>query len=125
MKIIKTDKAPIAIGPYSQAIKAGKFLFVSGQIPINHKTNELVANNIEIQAETVINNVFSIVKAADYKIENIVKVTIYIKDMNDFNIINNVYEKFFCDHRPARVVVEVSRLPKNVLIEMDAICYSE
>ena len=122
MEFINTPKAPKAIGPYSQAVKAGNLLFISGQIPINPETNELFNGNIKEKTELVLNNINAILNEAGYKKENVVKVTIYLKDIKNFNDVNEVYEKFFNGHKPARAVVEVSNLPKSVDIEIEAIC---
>jgi len=123
MEYIHCDKAPEAIGPYSQAIKAGNFLFVSGQIPINPFTKKIERGSIEDLTELVLENIKNIVISADFKIENIVKVTIFLKNINNFDKVNKVYAKFFQNHKPARAVVEVSNLPKNVDIEIEAICF--
>ena len=122
MKYINTDKAPKAIGPYSQAVKAGNLLFISGQIPIDPETNELFNGNIKEKTELVLNNINAILNEAGLKKENVAKVTIYLKDISNFNAVNEAYEKFFNGHKPARAVVEVSNLPKNVDIEIEAIC---
>ena len=122
MEFINTPKAPKAIGPYSQAVKAGNFLFISGQIPINPETNELFNGNIKEKTKLVLNNINAILNEAGFKKENVAKVTIYLKDISNFNAVNEVYEKFFNGHKPARAVVEVSNLPKNVDIEIEAIC---
>ena len=122
MKYINTDKAPKAIGPYSQAVKAKNLLFISGQIPINPETNEILNGNIKEKTGLVLNNINAILNEAGLKKENVAKVTIYLKDIKNFNVVNEVYEKFFNGHKPARAVVEVSNLPKNVDIEIEAIC---
>ena len=122
-KIISTDNAPKAIGPYSQAVIAGGFVFISGQIPINPETNQVVKGGIEEQTEQVLKNITAIIQATsnNMSLKNIISTTLYIKDMNDFAKINEVYSKFFTTDYPARVTVEVSRLPKDVLIEISAI----
>jgi 2-iminobutanoate/2-iminopropanoate deaminase len=122
MKFIQTEKAPKAIGPYSQAVDTGNMLFISGQIPINPATNTIVENKIDIQAKQSLENVKNIALSAGYKLEDIVKVTVFMKDMNDFAEVNKIYEDFFSGHKPARAAVEVARLPKDVLIEIEAIC---
>jgi len=122
VNVINTDKAPAAIGPYSQAIDTGKFLFVSGQLPIDPSTNTVVENDIVKQAHQVLDNICNIVKVAGYKLDEIVKVTVYITDMNNFDELNSVYKQYFNTHKPARVVVAVKELPKSVLIEAEAIC---
>ncbi|MGB9731906.1 MULTISPECIES: RidA family protein [Calditerrivibrio] len=121
MEYIKTDKAPKAIGPYSQAVKVGNLLFVSGQIPIDPVTNQLIDGTIEEVTRLVLNNLKNIVIDAGFSLYDIAKVTIFLKDMDNFVAVNRVYEDFFGDHRPARAVVEVSRLPKDVLIEIECV----
>jgi 2-iminobutanoate/2-iminopropanoate deaminase len=120
--IVLTTKAPAAIGPYSQAIKAGNLLFTSGQIPIDPATGKLAGETIEMQTTQAMNNIVAIVTEAGGTVEQIVKTTIFIQDMNDFPVVNRTYEKFFAAGRyPARSCVEVSRLPKDVLVEIEAI----
>lgn len=123
MKMISTNNAPKAIGPYSQAVKIGGFMFLSGQIPINPETNEIVENDIVTQTQQVLRNIKEILNEEKLSIEHIVKTTIFVKDMNQFGIVNEVYAKFLGNHRPARSTVEVSRLPKDVLIEIETIAY--
>lgn len=120
-KIIATDKAPQAIGPYSQAIEVNGFLFTSGVIPIIPATGELVTGGIEEQAEQAIGNLAALIKEAGADINNTIKTTVFIKDMNDFAKVNEVYAKYFTENFPARSCVEVARLPKDVLIEIEAI----
>jgi reactive intermediate/imine deaminase len=120
-EIIFTEKAPKAIGPYSQAVKANGFLFVSGQIPLNPATGDLMSASIEDQAEQVIKNLTSICEAANLKLSDIVKLTIYITDMKDFAVVNAAMLKHFKEPYPARATVEVSALPLGVNVEMDAI----
>ena len=122
MKIISTENAPQAIGHYSQAVEMKGMLFISGQIPINPDTKELVESDIKVQANQVMKNLLAVINAADMDISNIAKVTIFIKNMDDFAIINEIYSEYLANHKPARAVVEVARLPKDVLIEIDAIC---
>ncbi|MGA1846507.1 RidA family protein [Deferribacter abyssi] len=122
MEYINTSRAPKAIGPYSQAVKIGNMLFVSGQIPIDPSTNEILNSDIESEVSLVLNNLVKIVEDAGFSLYDIAKVTIYLKNMNDFAKINEVYAKVFDSHRPARAVIEVSRLPKDVNVEIDAIC---
>ena len=119
-KVISTDKAPTAIGPYSQATEANGFVFVSGQIPVNPATGE-VAQGIEAQARQSMENVMSLLAAAGVKAEDVVKTTVFIKDMNDFAAVNAVYAEYFKTECPARACVEVARLPKDVLVEVEAI----
>ena len=120
-EIIFTDKAPKAIGPYSQAVKSNGFLFVSGQIPLNPETGDLMNASIEDQAEQVIQNLKNVCEAANTSLSDIVKLTIYITDMNDFSIVNEAMAKHFNEPYPARATVEVSALPLGVNVEMDAI----
>ena len=120
-EIIFTEDAPKAIGPYSQAVKSGGFLFVSGQIPLNPASGDLMNSSIEDQAEQVITNLSAICKAANTSLSNIVKLTIYITDMNDFSIVNQAMENHFEAPYPARATIEVSALPLGVNVEMDAI----
>jgi 2-iminobutanoate/2-iminopropanoate deaminase len=121
IKTISTDKAPQAIGPYSQAVKVGSFLFLSGQIPINPESNQIEATDIAQQTTQVMKNIQAILENQGLGLENIVKTTIFIKDMEQFATINEIYGSFLDDHRPARSTVEVSRLPKDVLIEIEVI----
>ena len=120
-KIISTPKAPAAIGPYSQAIEVNGLLFTSGVIPIVPSTGELVEGDIEAQAEQAIGNLAALIEAAGAKIENKIKTTVFIKNMDDFTKVNEIYAKYFTTDFPARSCVEVARLPKDVLIEIEAI----
>ncbi|PKP61234.1 hypothetical protein CVT91_03595 [Candidatus Atribacteria bacterium HGW-Atribacteria-1] len=120
-EIIKTQKAPLAIGPYSQAIKVGDLLFISGQISINPETNEFIDGDIETQTEQVLKNIKAILEAGGSSLEDTVKVTIYLGDMADFDLVNKIYSKYFKNSLPARVCIEVSNLPKNAKLEIDAI----
>ena len=122
-EIIATDKAPAAIGPYSQAVKVGNLLFTSGMIPINPETNTLVEGGIEVQAEQAFKNIKNLLEAAGSSVDKVVKTVVFIKDMNDFAKVNEIYAKYFTDNYPARSCVEVARLPKDVLIEIEAIAY--
>ncbi|HII61291.1 2-iminobutanoate/2-iminopropanoate deaminase [Pyrococcus horikoshii] len=124
-EVIFTENAPKPIGPYSQAIKAGNFLFIAGQIPIDPKTGEIVKGDIKDQTRQVLENIKAILEAAGYSLNDVIKVTVYLKDMNDFAKMNEVYAEYFGESKPARVAVEVSRLPKDVLIEIEAIAYKE
>lgn len=121
-KIIATEKAPGAIGPYSQAIKtAGGLLFVSGQIPLDPATGEIVSGGIEAQTRRVLDNLRAIVEAGGYTLQDVVKTTVYLKNINDFAAVNAVYATYFATDCPARVCVEVANLPKNALVEIDVI----
>ncbi|WP_033829474.1 RidA family protein [Bacillus andreraoultii] len=120
-KIIQTEKAPKAIGPYSQGIKVGNLLFLSGQIPVNPATNEVVKGDIVAQTNQVMKNIQAILESEGLSIENVIKATIFLSDMNQFTLVNEAYASHLGDHRPARSTVEVSRLPKDVLIEIEVI----
>lgn len=120
-EFISTVNAPAAVGPYSQAVKAGNMVFVSGQIPFVPETMELVSEDVQEQTARSLDNVFAILEAAGASVKDVVKVSVFIKDMNDFGKINEVYEKYFGDHKPARACVEVARLPKDVKVEIEAI----
>lgn len=120
MKEIKTTNAPAAIGPYSQAIVSGGMLFTSGQIPINPATGE-IPEGVEAQARQALTNVKNLIEASGASIENVVKTSVFIKDMNDFAKINEIYAEFFTEPYPARSCVEVARLPKDVLLEIETI----
>lgn len=122
MESINTKKAPAAVGPYVQGMVLDGLIFTSGQLPINPENGELVMD-IEAAAKQSLTNVLEIVKEAGGKLENIIKVNIYVKDMNDFGKVNKVYEEFFGSHKPARSCVEVARLPKDGVIEIEAIAY--
>ncbi len=120
-EIISTDKAPAAIGPYSQAVKVGNLLFTSGMIPIDPETNTLVDGGIEVQAERALQNVKALLEASGTSMDKVVKTVVFIKNMDDFAKVNEIYAKYFTSDFPARSCVEVARLPKDVLIEMEAI----
>ena len=120
-EIIATDKAPAAIGPDSQAVKVGNLLFTSGMSPIDPATNTLVEGGIEVQAERALENVKKLLEASGSSLDKVVKTVVFIKDMNDFAKVNEIYAKYFTENYPARSCVEVARLPKDVLIEMEAI----
>ncbi|WP_038900116.1 2-iminobutanoate/2-iminopropanoate deaminase [Dickeya dadantii] len=122
-RIISTEQAPAAIGPYVQGVDLGSMIFTSGQIPVDPKTG-LVPDDITTQARQSLANVKAIVEAAGLKVGNIVKTTVFVKDLNDFTTVNAAYEAFFTEHNapfPARSCVEVARLPKDVKIEIEAI----
>ena len=121
MQIIQTDDAPQAIGPYSQAIEANGMIFVSGQIPLDKDGNIIGEEDVEVQTNQVIQNLNEVLKAAGSSLDKIVKSTIYLSSMEDFAKVNEVYAAYFQKHKPARATVEVSRLPKDVLVEIDCI----
>ena len=120
MKVIKTLEAPAAIGPYSQAIKANGFLFVSGQIPLT-PNGELAGDDIKAQTKQVLKNLKAILKEADLSLKDTVKTTIFLKNMDDFSVVNEIYAQAFKEHKPARSTIEISKLPKDVLIEIELI----
>ncbi|MBO5516395.1 MAG: RidA family protein [Schwartzia sp.] len=120
-KVISTAEAPKAIGPYSQAIEAGGFIFVSGQIPLIPATGEIVEGSVEVQTARVLENLKAILEAAGASLENVVKTTVYITNMDDFAKVNGIYGQYFQENPPARVCVEVSKLPKGALVEIDVI----
>ena len=122
MQKIVTDKAPAAIGPYSQAIKAGNFLYASGQIPINPATGEIEGSDVTAQADLVCKNIGEILKAAGTDYEHVVKTSCFLAEMADFGAFNAVYEKYFTG-KPARSCVAVKQLPKDVLCEVEVIAY--
>lgn len=117
-KIIQTDKAPAAIGPYSQALISGNLLFASGQIPINPENGQIVEGDIEIQATQVMKNISAILEAAGISFENVIKTTCFLKSMDDFAAFNGVYAKYFTG-KPARSCVAAQQLPKDVLCEVE------
>lgn len=120
-KVIKTDKAPGAIGPYSQAIEVNGIVYTSGVIPIVPATGQLVEGGVEEQARQAIGNLMALVEAAGSSVDKIIKTTVFIKNMDDFGKINAIYSEFFKEPYPARSCVEVARLPKDVLIEIEAV----
>jgi len=120
---VSTQAAPAAIGPYSQAIRAGNFLFVSGQIPLDPATGALVDGDVRAQTRRVLENVSAIVAAAGATLGRVVKTTVYLVDMSDFPAMNEVYAGFFRAPAPARATVQVGRLPKDVRIEIDAVAH--
>lgn len=124
-KIISTPKAPAAIGPYSQAIEVNGMVFTSGVIPINPATGELVTGTVEEQAEQAIGNLAALLTESGVSLDNVIKTTVFIKNMEDFGKINEIYAKYFTKDFPARSCVEVARLPKDVLIEIEAIAVKE
>lgn len=121
MKVVSTTKAPQAIGPYSQAIASNGFLFASGQIPLDPATMVVHAKTIADQTTQVLENMKSVLEAVKLTLEDVVKTTIFLKNMNDFAEVNAIYGNYFKNHKPARSTVEVSRLPKDVMIEIEFI----
>lgn len=120
-EVIHTDNAPAAIGPYSQAIKAGNLLFISGQVPFVPATGEIVEGDVKAQTAQSLKNLQAILKEAGADFSNVVKTTVFIKDMNEFAQVNEVYAEYFGENKPARACVEVARLPKDVKVEIELI----
>ena len=120
-EIVSTEKAPGAIGPYSQAIKANGMVFCSGQIPIDPATGEFVSQVVSEQTEQVLKNLSEVLKAAGTSLDNVVKTTVFLADMNDFVEMNEVYGRFFSDNKPARATVQAARLPRDAKVEIDCI----
>ena len=121
IETVATDRGPQAIGPYSQAIRANGFIFLSGQIPLDPKTQEVVKGDVSVQTERVLENLKAVVEAAGSSLQRVAKTTVFLADMDDFAAMNEVYSRYFAAHKPARSTVEVSRLPKNVRVEIDLI----
>ena len=122
-KIIVTDKAPGAIGPYSQAVQAGDFLFASGQIPLDPATGQMVSGSIEDQARQVFENIKGLLEGAGYTMRDVVKSLVFAVDMNDFAAINGVYTQYFTENPPARSFVAVKELPKGAKIEVEVVAW--
>jgi len=120
-KAVHTDKAPTAIGPYSQAIDTGSFIFTSGQIPIDPSTGQVINGGIEKQAFQVLENLKNVLETAGSNMEKVIKTTVFLKDLSSFSVVNEIYAKYFSEPYPARSCVEVNRLPKDVLIEIEAV----
>ncbi len=118
---IKTDRAPQAIGPYSQAILTGDFIFISGQVPIDPKTGEMIVGSIKDQTKQVLENVKAVLEAAGSSLDQVVKTTVFLQDMNDFAQMNEVYASYFNPPYPARSTIQVARLPREAKIEIEAI----
>ena len=123
MKFIYTNKAPAPVGPYSQAVQAGSFVFLSGQIPLDPKTSQAVGVDIESQSQQVFENIKSVLDEGRLDFDNVVKVLVFLTDMADFPIFNKIYEHYFQDHKPARSCAEVSALPKGVKVEVELIAF--
>ena len=123
-KSIKTTEAPEAIGPYSQAIRVGDFLYTSGQISLDPKTMEMITGNIELETEKVLQNIEAILSAEGLNFGHVIKTTVYLTDLSEFTRMNQVYEKFFSNTKPARACVQVEALPKGAKVEIDAIAHS-
>ena len=124
-EVLHTNNAPAALGPYSQAIKAGNLLFLSGQVPLDPETMTVVEGGIKEQATRSLTNIKNVLAEAGADFSNVVKTTVFIKDMNEFNDLNEVYAEFFGENKPARSCVEVARLPKDVKVEIEVIAVVE
>ena len=121
LMVISTDQAPAAIGPYSQAIQAGNLLFCSGQIPLDPVSGEIVAGDIRRQTEQVLENISAVLSAAGAGFNDVVKATVFLVEMSDFSAMNEVYGRYFSNHKPARSTVAVKQLPRGVLVEIEVI----
>ncbi|HFE64691.1 MAG TPA: RidA family protein [Caldithrix sp.] len=124
-EIVKTDQAPTPVGPYNQAIIAGDFIFTAGQIAIDPATGKLAENDIQKQTRLVIRNLEAVLKAAGSDLSRVVKTTVFLKDMNDFAAMNEIYAEFFSENSPARSAVEVACLPKDVLVEIECVALKD
>ena len=124
-EVIATDQAPRAIGPYSQAIRAGNLLFCSGQIPIDPATGEFVSGGVAEQTEQVMRNLSAVLKAGQSSLKQVVKTTVFLADMDDFTVMNEVYGRFFGENPPARATVQAARLPRDAKVEIEAIALIE
>jgi len=118
---ISTENAPGAIGPYSQAVKTGNMIFCSGQIPIDPATGEFVSNDVAEQTRQVLKNLSAVLEAAGTDLNNVVKTTVFLADMNDFTAMNEIYAEFFSENKPARATVQAARLPRDARVEIDCI----
>ena len=123
-KSVKTTEAPEAIGPYSQAIRIGDFLYTSGQISLDPKTMEMITGNIELETKKVLQNIEAILSAEGLNFGHVIKTTVYLTDLSEFTRMNQVYENFFSNTKPARACVQVAALPKGAKVEIDAIAHS-
>jgi 2-iminobutanoate/2-iminopropanoate deaminase len=124
-EIISTENAPGAIGPYSQAVKTGNMVFCSGQIPIDPQTGEFVSNDVAEQTEQVLKNLIAVLEAAGTSLNDVVKTTVFLADMNDFTAMNEVYARYFSENKPARATVQAARLPRDARVEIECIAVSE
>ncbi|MCZ0931912.1 MAG: RidA family protein [Oligoflexia bacterium] len=121
---VRTDKAPQPVGPYSQAFRAGDWLFCSGQIPLDPQTSEIVGQNIESQSRQALENIKAVLQAQSLNFKNVVKTMVFLTDMKEFALFNQIYESYFGEHKPARSCVEVSTLPKGVKVEVEVIAFA-
>ena len=124
-EVVSSELAPKAIGPYSQAIRANGFVFCSGQIPLDPQSAQMVTGGVEEQTRRVLENLKAVLESAGSSLENVVKTTVYLKDMNDFVRMNTVYATYFASNPPARATVEVARLPKDALVEIEVVALSK
>jgi 2-iminobutanoate/2-iminopropanoate deaminase len=124
-EIISTENAPGAIGPYSQAVRAGNMIFLSGQIPIDPQTGQFVSDDVAEQTEQVMKNLSAVLAAAGASLNNVVKTTVFLADMNDFTAMNEVYGRYFSENKPARATVQAARLPRDARIEIECIAISD
>ncbi|CAO3684304.1 unnamed protein product [Rhizopus stolonifer] len=122
---VNADNAPAALGPYSHAVKANGFVYTSGQIPIDPATNDLIQGGIKEQTEQVLKNLEVVLKASGSSLDKVIKTTVFLKDMNDFVPMNDVYGSFFSTHKPARSAVQVARLPKDVAVEIECVALTD
>jgi 2-iminobutanoate/2-iminopropanoate deaminase len=118
---VQTDQAPAAIGPYSQAMVAGGLVFTAGQIPLDPQSMQIVEGDVAVQTERVMQNIAAVLQAAGADLSTVVKTTVFLRDMNDFAAMNEVYGRHFGDHKPARSTVQVARLPRDVAVEIEAV----
>jgi 2-iminobutanoate/2-iminopropanoate deaminase len=125
MKVIRTDAAPAAIGPYSQAIRVGSTLYLSGQIPLDPATMQVVEGDVAAQTRQVMRNLQAVLQAAGGELQHLVRTTIFLRDMNDFAAVNAVYAEFLSEPFPARATVQVARLPRDVAVEIDGVAVLE
>ena len=123
--VISTSKAPAALGPYSQAVRAGDLIFISGQVPIDPATSQVVGDDVAAQTEQVLKNLAAILEAAGASLGQVLKTTVYLRDLNDFGKMNEVYARFFSEQPPARATVQVARLPRDVSVEIEVIAAAQ
>lgn len=121
MNSVSSDSAPAAIGPYSQAMRTGNLLFTSGQIPIDPATGEMVSAEIDAQVHQVLKNLTAVLEADGMTLSNIVKTTVFLKDLGDFQVLNGIYAEYFGDHKPARSTIQVAKLPLDSLVEIECV----
>ncbi|MDP6477876.1 MAG: RidA family protein [Nitrospinaceae bacterium] len=123
-RIIKTDQAPAAIGPYSQAVRIGNMLYTAGQIALDPRSGEFLSGEIEQETERTLENISAILKADELSLNNVVKTTVYLTDLSHFARMNQIYEKYFSENKPARACVQVAALPKGAKVEIEAIAFA-